>query len=159
MTADEFVEIVRKGSDKLRVDNIILHTGSQEFYGSGMLKISSDQFKLKMQLNEGERLPELHSGIFTKSDSWKMTGVIEYNLKFECDTVSPAGSGGLFGTWRTFGLHPINLIPSGWDALTSQEHNPVENPPQENQSVRFEASLFKYPFFEPFEVTSLFQAR
>jgi hypothetical protein len=78
MTADEFVEIVRKGSDKLRVDNIILHTGSQEFHGSGMLKISANRFKLKMQLNEGEKLPELHSGIFTKRDSWKMTGVIEY---------------------------------------------------------------------------------
>jgi len=28
MTADHFVEIVRKGSDKLRVDNIVLDTGA-----------------------------------------------------------------------------------------------------------------------------------
>lgn len=171
MTADEFVEIVRKGSDKLRVDSIILDTGEQEFHGSGMLQISANRFKLKMQLNEGEKLPELHSGIFTKKDSWKMKGVIEYDLEFKCDTVSPAGSGGWFGTWRMFGLHPIYLVPSGWEAMSSRErsdhfahlqkaNNPVgennhvqdhvENSPPEDSSVRFEAFLYEYPFFEPF---------
>jgi len=40
MTADEFVKIVRKGSDKLRVDEIIINTGSQELHGKGMLRIS-----------------------------------------------------------------------------------------------------------------------
>lgn len=172
MTADEFVEVVRKGSDKLRVDNIILDTGEQGFHGSGMLQISVDRIKLKMQLNEGEKLPELHEGIFTKRDSWKMKGIIEYDLEFICDTVSPAGSGSLFGTWRMFDLHPIYLIPSGLDAMSSrersdyfaqiqkennpvgeneqQEKNLVENLPQEDLSVCFEAFLFEYPFFEPF---------
>ena len=30
MTDDEFVKIVRKGSDKLRVDEIVIYTGQQE---------------------------------------------------------------------------------------------------------------------------------
>jgi hypothetical protein len=172
MTANEFVKIVRKGSDKLRVDNIVLDTGEQQFHGSGTLQIEQARFKLRMQLNEGEKLPELHSGIFTKKDSWKLKGVIEYDLEFKCDAVSPAGSGCAFGTWRMFGLHPIYLIPSGWDAMSSreqsnhlaqiqkennpiventqQEQNRVENSPEEDLSVRFDALLFEYPFFEPF---------
>jgi hypothetical protein len=37
MTADEFVKIVRKGSDKLRVDDVVFNTGSEEFHGKGLI--------------------------------------------------------------------------------------------------------------------------
>jgi len=137
-----------------------------------MLHISGGRFKLRMQLNEGEKLPKLDTGIFTQKDYWKLTGVIEYDLEFKCDAVSPAGSGGLLGTWRMFALHPIYLIPSGWDAMSARElsdhfaqlqkeetpagennrqgHIPVENRAQDDLSVCFKAILFQYPFFGPF---------
>jgi hypothetical protein len=41
MTADEFVEVVRKGSDKLRVDDIVLEARGQEYHGKGVLRIWS----------------------------------------------------------------------------------------------------------------------
>jgi hypothetical protein len=86
MTADDFVEIVRKGADKVRVDKIVLNSGEQEFHGSGTLHIRDGHFRLKMQLDKGERLPPIQEGIHTKRDSWKMTGIIEYTLNFKCDS-------------------------------------------------------------------------
>ena len=70
MTANEFSKIVREGSDKLRVDNIVLNFGEQEFHGSGTLLIGNKSIKLHVQLNEGERLPEFHVGIHTKRDTY-----------------------------------------------------------------------------------------
>ncbi len=44
MTADKFVELVRGGSEKLRVDEIVINTGSQDFHGKGMLTIRKGIF-------------------------------------------------------------------------------------------------------------------
>jgi hypothetical protein len=41
VNADEFVKIVRNGSEKLRVDEIVINTGSQELHGKGMLRIEA----------------------------------------------------------------------------------------------------------------------
>ena len=76
MTADDFVKIVRNGSEKLRVDEIVINTGSQELHGKGMLRISREKrIELDVTINKGETLPELHTGIYTKRDSWKLTGL------------------------------------------------------------------------------------
>jgi len=40
MTANDFVKIVRSGGDKLRVDEVVVSTGTQELHGKGMLKIN-----------------------------------------------------------------------------------------------------------------------
>jgi len=58
MTADEFVEVVRKGSDKLRVDDIVLEARGQEFHGKGVLRISAERIEIEMTLDAGERPPE-----------------------------------------------------------------------------------------------------
>lgn len=168
MTADDFVTIVRKGSDKLRVDDIVLNTGEQEFHGSGMLRIEGKRFALDMQLNDGEKLPDMQSGVYTRRDSWKLKGVIEYDLEFKCDTVGPIGNGDILGRSRTFRLHPISLSPSSWDAKSDTERaaffeqlsNNSESSAGGKQAeqvsdvgdlpVRIEAMFFEYPFFEPF---------
>jgi hypothetical protein len=43
MTAAKFVEIVRMGSDKLRVDDIVIHTGEQAMDMSGGRRSSALQ--------------------------------------------------------------------------------------------------------------------
>jgi hypothetical protein len=63
MTADEFVKIVRGGSDKLRVDNIVLTFGGQKFHGSGTMQIEQHEIKLVVQLNGEEKFPDYQPGI------------------------------------------------------------------------------------------------
>jgi hypothetical protein len=91
MTVDDFVKIVRGGSEKLRVDEIVINTGSQELHGKGMLRISRERIELDVTISLGETLPEFHTGIYTKRDSWKLTGLIEDQLQFKCDHVGPTG--------------------------------------------------------------------
>jgi hypothetical protein len=91
MKADEFLKIVRKGSDKLRVDNLVLNTGEQEFHGKGMLKISEGKIKVDFIFNADEKPPALRYGVFTKKDNWKLCGLIEDQLQFKCE-VAPGGS-------------------------------------------------------------------
>jgi len=166
MTADEFVKIVRKGSDKLRVDDVVFNTGSEEFHGKGLIRISRESIDVDLTVNKGEKVPEVKTGIYTKRDYWKLTGIIEDRLQFKCDHVSPAGWSSK--SWPgeitkcTFDLHPIDLILSGWDAMSRQERNlhlkqlqesaPIakENPKQTTEEERtgdfyFYATLFEYP--------------
>jgi hypothetical protein len=82
MTADEFVKIVRNGSDKLRVDEIIINTGSQELHGKGMLRISRKKIEVEVTISKdetdkGEILPEVRTGIYTKRDRWTLAGLID----------------------------------------------------------------------------------
>src|ERR1039458_6981152 len=121
MTADEFVAAVRNGSDRLRVDDIVLNTGQKELHGKGMLRITQQRMELDMRLDAPERLPEARSGIFTSRDTWKLRGIIEYDLEFRCENVGPCESGDLWNTSRTFRLNPIYLIPSDLDAMTTEE--------------------------------------
>src|ERR1039457_103087 len=163
MTAAEFVKIVRKGSDKLRVDEIIINTGSQELHGKGMLCISRKKIEVEVTIskdgtNKEEKLPEVRTGIYTKRDSWTLAGLIEDTLQFKCEHVSPIGH----RQWLwpenisrcTFNIHPIDLIPTGWDAATRKERKDfleqnqmatagygVDNP-QDN--VSFNATLLEY---------------
>ncbi len=180
MTADEFVKIVREGSEKLRVDDIVFGNGEREFHGKGMLRICANRIEIDITLNPGEKLPPQRSGIFTKSDCLKLRGVIEDRLQFHCEHVGPIGktheyhellpTGSYDSTRRiVFRLHPIELVPTGLSALTSEErrrfYNKIEaekfqpaiqegdaqeaKPAESDKQIRFEALLRDYPFFPP----------
>ena len=82
MTADEFVKIVRNGSEKLRVDEIVINTGSQELHGKGMLHIGRKKIEVEVTIrkdetNKGGNVPEVRTGIYTKRDRWTLAGLIE----------------------------------------------------------------------------------
>lgn len=164
MTADEFVKIVRKGSDKLRVDEIIINTGSQELRGKGMLHISRKKIEAEVTISKdepdkGEKLPEVRTGIYTKRDNWKLAGLIEDTLRFKCEHIHPIGSrqwlwpGNIIRC--TVDIHPIDLIPTGWDAATRKERKehleqnkmPTAGWGVDNtlDNVSFNASLLEYP--------------
>jgi hypothetical protein len=150
----------------LRVDDVVFNTGSEEFHGKGLIRISRESIDVDLTVNKGEKVPEVKTGIYTKRDYWKLTGIIEDRLQFKCDHVSPAGWSSK--SWPgeitkcTFDLHPIDLILSGWDAMSRQERNlhlkqlqesaPIakENPKQTTEEERtgdfyFYATLFEYP--------------
>jgi hypothetical protein len=171
MTATEFVEVVRKGDDKLRVDDIVVCSGDREVRGKGMLHIQQERIELVMTLAAGEKPFSTHRGIFTKSDGWKLSGVIEDRLQFRCDYVSPTPgtssyheltpTGGYDATHKaTFRLHPINLVPVGLETLSTEERNrfyseiqgvsPTSSPTTDlapRTDVRFQACLRNYPHF------------
>ena len=157
MTTDEFVKIVREGSDKLRVDDIVLTFGGQEFHGRGTMQIDQDKIKLVVHLNGEEKFPDPKIGIHTKRDTWQLKGVIEYHLEFRCDRAGIVSPRDLFDRWQTFDLNPVFLVPSGLDAMSSRERHAFytqgesENQPiaNEDNSVRLAALLQEYPFFEP----------
>jgi hypothetical protein len=172
MRADDFVKIVRKGSDKLRVDDVVVTTNEGESHGKGMLQISRERLELDMTLNVGDTLPEVRCGNYTKRDRWKLTGVLEDELRFRCDVWPETYSNRSWPSGITkykFGVNPIYLVPSGLDAMSAQEHsalldqsgdksNSVTADPQRVQSaaceksevdtsVHFDAILFEYPTF------------
>jgi hypothetical protein len=66
MTANDFVKIVRSGGDKLRVDEVVINTGTQELHGKGMLKINRADMELELTLDKRDTIPEAKMGIFTK---------------------------------------------------------------------------------------------
>ena len=170
MNADDFVTTVRKGSDKLRVDDVVVNTGKGEAHGKGMLHISREKIALIVTLDPGQMLPEVTSGAYTKRDCWKLAGILEDELRFGCD-VAPADyserswpSG--FTKYR-FNVNPICLVPSGIDAMSSRERSALfrqiegqdssgtggqqteQAAPSEeaaaDASVHFDAMLFEYP--------------
>ena len=128
MTASEFAAIVRKGSEKLRVDNLVLEAGDIEIHGKGVMHLGSEDITLDMTLDPNEKPPSAETGVWTQSDFWKLRGVVEDSLGFKCDYL---GAGGMsrFESWGvhkvtlTFRLNPIDLLIVGWDAMTGDERS------------------------------------
>jgi hypothetical protein len=171
MTAEQFIQIVRTGSDKLRVDKIVLNDGKTIYQGKGTLHITPEELKLHMALEPGPSPEMKQTGVYTKSDRWNIEGIIEDVLPFRCGNVIGCDYN-TYSDWEhrlvtlKFNLNPIDLIPTGADRLTSAEmdqikaelmkkHNPggqVNTSGQENTAlpptrptVQFVALLKDYP--------------
>lgn len=146
MTADDFVAVVRKGSDKLRVDELVLNTGQQQFRGKGMLRVSQERIEIDMILDPGQQAPPMRSGVFTKSDYWKLSGIIEDCLRFRCDYVRGGGQqvfmgGGTHKVTLRFDLNPIELVPSGWDAMSREERARIQEELRQRNNTTIQGSL------------------
>ena len=135
-----------------------------------MLRIGREGIDIDITINKEEKVPEVKTGIYTIRDYWKLTGVIEDSLQFKCNYVGPVGD--ISRSWAsgmaecitkcTFDLHPIDLVPAGWDAMTraerkeclkknqinsSNEGAPVTNVVEDEtrDNVSFYATLLEYP--------------
>ena len=139
MTADDFVTIVRNGSDKLRIDDVVIKTDAQIFRGKGMLQITQQRIEATVAFGEGQSGPKFSAGVYTKRDAWTLTGLIEDNLQFQYHNVGPVGNEQI--SWPgqitkcTLKLDPIDLVPSGWDAMSRHERDQCLKPHQENEVV------------------------
>ena len=161
MTANDFVKMVRAGDDKLRIDDVVMNSGQQQFHGKGMMKITHERIEIDVTPVEVESIPEPQMGIFTAKDSWTVTGLIEDQLKFVCTRAHRRP--GLMSR-ITLDLHPIELVPGGWDAMSRTERdqmfkrieqsesnkpsNPTESAKTLEDDFSFGAILYEYPLLQ-----------
>ena len=110
MDADKFAELVRHGSEKLRVDNVVVEADDAKLRGKGILRIERDSLEIDLTLR-GRTVPG-HARVVTKKNLWRMSGLVSGQLAFRCDTVSPGGTAtsrnGIITITRR--LHPIELV-------------------------------------------------
>jgi hypothetical protein len=156
MNANRFEEIVRDGADKLRVDDIVLTVGQRAIHGKGMMRIEREIIGLDMTLDPGEEPPHSRSGVHTKRDFWRVSGVIEDHLLFRCDYVSPGWPSSYHTPEKTtvtcsLDLKPIELIPSWLDRMSTQEraHWQKHALEHEGQAVEAEEQSSKQPSAVP----------
>ncbi|MDB6125361.1 MAG: hypothetical protein JWQ71_4354 [Pedosphaera sp.] len=153
MSPDTFGELVRKGEEKLRVDEIKIETGSEQFFGHGLLLLKNNEFELQLNLGMTASAGLKRIGVFHQSDTWVMTGKINNCLEFKCPGLFPAAEEHIFNETKTFHFHPdcIELIPTGFDALSRIEKeaafkaiNPDHKAPNRGCEVEFHAYCADY---------------
>lgn len=118
MNAEKFVKAVRSGNEKLRVDNVTVEAGPVKLRGRGILRIAADEpMRLDLTLT-GRHRPLEHPRVITKRDAWKLSGLIENELPFKCENVSPGGNlrsaNGLITITRS--LHHLELVTERFDS-------------------------------------------
>ena len=124
MNPEEFAQIVRNGSDKLRVDRIVLVDANNEnkFTGKGLLRISATTFEIDFTGRGKGWPPQRSTNVVTEKDYWTMSGVIEDQLHFSCNLVNPDGAyrsaNGLVTFTRT--LHSVELVTKHPDPAKSR---------------------------------------
>ena len=123
MDANELAKAVRSGDEKLRADDLVLDTGSKKLTGKGYLHVQPAALTIYMTLDaEGDHPEEGSPRVATKSDFWKMTGIIERELVFRCN-FPPVPTmhfhNGLVTVEAT--VNPIEVEANAWNLLTLEE--------------------------------------
>lgn len=126
MTRTEFLEGIRKGEKRYRVDNIRILTEKGELSGKGMLEVEDHEFKVHMTLDSTCSQPPLEMGLKHRKDFWLIQGKLEDRIAFNMRSLpSGASRNHTFGEETKYMLefhaNRIELNPIGLDRLTSQE--------------------------------------
>src|SRR3954469_11663060 len=151
MNISEFAKLVRTGDAKFRVTKIILHAEGQKIRGEGLLEIGKDEFELNLVVAPKYPVPDPKREVWKPADAWKLSGLIEGNLKFSCDQVSPIGKqlswhlGKKVPDIHKLHLHHIELSPAGFDALSKTQRDKLFGGPTakkpKSPKVEFHAVL------------------
>src|SRR5579871_887539 len=124
MNTEEFKSAIKEGGRRFRTDNITIDTGERTFSGRGMLFESDGRFWVDVTYDSTENIPGIPSGIKDRSEFWKVSGLIENQIEFRLEGL-PSRTQENFGPhrWKMQGISScsIDLIPSGWDTLTTAE--------------------------------------
>jgi hypothetical protein len=152
MTADEFAGLIRKGDTRFRVTKLILRAEGEVIRGQGSLQIVKDDFEIVFEVAARYDVPSPERELWKPADAWKITGVIEGDLKFSSHRVSPHGKNVLYGFGRKpaqiqrLRLETIELIPVGFDALSKTKKDRLfgktPSPKLKYPDVEFHAVLF-----------------
>jgi hypothetical protein len=127
MTADEFATLVRSGSGKVRVINVLLNAEGRKVRGHGLLEITAKKLALRLEVSPKTAMPTSQKNIWRPGDFWTLSGVIEGDLRFSCDRVSPGGrtdrwkTGKTMRTTQVLDLSHVDLQTAGWDSLTDTQ--------------------------------------
>lgn len=152
MNADEFAELVKSGSVKLRVDEVVLQAEGQIVEGHGVLRVENGELRLDFESSAHSAMPKVERNIWGERDWWTLTGAIEGDLKFSAQGISPGGGRSSWSIGKPekalHRLHfgdTIDLIPEGLDALTTAERHRLLGSAELRQSaypsVQFHAVL------------------
>ena len=124
MKREDFLNAIRQDGATFRADNITIDTGSEQFLGKGMFRVCEGRFRFEVTLNDFTNRPNRPTGIIGPSQLWKMRGVIEDEIEFFLRAM-PSGQTVNYGHHLTtvlpFSTDSIDLVPCGWDALTTEE--------------------------------------
>jgi hypothetical protein len=155
MTADEFATLVRSGNGKVRVTKVVLNAEGRKVRGNGLIEITPAQLALRLEVNPKTVMPKSQKNIWGPTDFWSLTGMIENDLRFKCDRVSPSGrtdrleTGKAPRTTQVLHLSHVELETAGWAKLTdAQKRKTVGLAPGKRArfpSVIFEAVLVGCP--------------
>jgi hypothetical protein len=115
MTADQFANLVRSGEGKLRVSKVILQAEGQKIRGQGVLKINTEELELDFEVAPKYQIPRSRKSIWNEEDFWRLSGVIEDDLPFTSERVSPGSRTDHFGrrtrTVQSLHLPRVDLKP------------------------------------------------
>jgi hypothetical protein len=123
MDRKEFIEHVRRGSGKFRVDEIKISFPNVEVRGSGVLEVLEHRFRLHVRLPNGAIPPEMPRGVVSQKEFGALQGIIEHDLSFEAKNVPPhhQHSGHNGRSTLRYNLDAIELSPVGSDNQTYEE--------------------------------------
>jgi hypothetical protein len=150
MNADKFSSLVRAGNGTVHVTNVVLHAEGYKLRGQGMLRITPQNLELDLEISARSAMPKKEKVLWRESDFWNLRGIIDGDLPFTCDRVSPGSKTEHWGvgkvrTIQTLRLPTIDLKPVGWDKLTdAQRRRRIGGRPRKTRkfpSVIFEAVL------------------
>jgi hypothetical protein len=151
MNVDEFAELSQKGEGKFRVTKVILRAEGQVIRGQGLLHVNDKEFELDLDVTQRYETPEPKRDVWKPADAWKLSGLIEGDLKFSCDQVSPSGK---YASWpvrrerryvQKLRFKRVDLIPAGLDALSSAQRDKILKRPHRKKpkfpKVQFDAVI------------------
>jgi hypothetical protein len=120
----QFIDAIRREGETFRVDQVVVKTGKDELRGKGSIRVSGDDFVLRVTLDDLLRVPSSVTGVFGYSEFWEIQGIIEDQLKFLLRDL-PSQSSQHYGenphATVTFRSNLLELVPSGYDCLTRDE--------------------------------------
>jgi hypothetical protein len=140
MDRAKFIKHVKKGT-RLRIDDVKITTKTGELTGKGRFHCKGDRFKFRVTLDPGQQVPQLPPGIYGRSDFWQLSGTIEDHLPFKA-VMGPLPSTTTQGQTIQlgFGCDHIELMATGWDALTALEVSQLEDAGETAEIVEAVAS-------------------
>src|SRR5882724_513041 len=123
MDRKEFIEQVRRGGSKFRVDEISISFPSAEVCGSGMLEVLDHRFWLYLRQPKDAVPPEMPHGVVTQKDFGALQGIIDHDLRFEAKNVPPHHQHSSHNGRSTlrYELDSIELSPVGSDNQTYEQ--------------------------------------
>ncbi len=123
MDRKEFIEHIRRGSGKFRVDEIKISFPNVEVHGSGVLEVLEHRFRLYVRLPNGAIPPEMPREVVSQKEFGALQGIIDHDLSFEAKNVPPhhQHSGHNGRSTLRYNLDAIELSPVGSDNQTYEE--------------------------------------
>src|SRR5437867_746053 len=109
MTADKFSSLVRTGCGTVHVTNVELNTEGYKVRGQGMLRITSQSLELDLEISARSAMPKREKALWRESDFWNLRGVIDGDLPFTCDRVSPGSKTEHWGVGKVRTIQTLRL--------------------------------------------------